>query len=69
MDGGKEGRRKGKIGEEKEGQDRREIKGGVDNKVDNKKSEKLIVSENKEREREKCNGKNKKGVKKRWVEK
>lgn len=32
---------------EKEGQHRREIKAGADNKVDNKKSEKFIESENK----------------------
>lgn len=47
----------GKTNKEKEGQDRREIKGGVDNKVDNRKSENLIEPGNKEGMR--WNGKNK----------
>lgn len=54
MNGGTED---GKTNKEKEGQDRREIKGGVDNKVDNRKSENLIEPGNKEGMR--WNGKNK----------
>lgn len=57
MDGRRDGGRK--TDKEKEGQHRWEIKGGrVDDKVDDKKSEKLIEGENKERK--KWDGKNKK---------